>query len=126
MRGELKMSIRKIITTVIAFCVGFYYTPKNKANPQKEPGADFFDPTFFIGNWQYRDLHNRCHQFVIMPDLSLQIDGRIINASIKSMEPLKITYIDNLGYHLIVFADQNGPCKFYDEANSYNYILQSP
>lgn len=114
------MRKRTVVLFAVSLVAGLLKTPKKK----KDQLNGETDPRFFVGSWNYSDQEQHSHLLSITPDLHLTLDQRPIRANVEAMTAYQLTFLDALGYHLIVKANENGPVAFYDEADNVTYPLK--
>ncbi|MGF7437293.1 DUF4828 domain-containing protein [Lentilactobacillus senioris] len=113
------MRKRTVILFVASLVAGLLKTPKK----HKELPNGKTDPRFFVGSWQYTDQENRTHQLTVNPDLELIIDQKPVKGNVETTSAYQLTFLDSLGYHLTIKANEIGPVAFFDEADDINYSL---
>ncbi|KRM93095.1 hypothetical protein FC56_GL000759 [Lentilactobacillus senioris DSM 24302 = JCM 17472] len=113
------MRRRTVILFVASLVAGLLKTPKK----HKELPNGKTDPRFFVGSWQYTDQENRLHHLTINPDLELIIDQKPVKGNVETINAYQLIFLDALGYHLIIKANEIGPVEFFDEADNVNYSL---
>ena len=114
------MRKRTVILFAASLIAGLLKAPKK----HKKLPTGKTDPLFFVGSWQYVDQENHQHSLTINPDLELAIDNRSLKCNVETIEEYQINFLDSLGYHLTVKANEIGPVAFFDEADNVNYSLQ--
>lgn len=113
------MRKRTAILFAASLVAGLLKTPKKH---QELPNGKT-DPRFFVGSWQYTDQENRSHQLTVNPDLELIIDQKPVKGNVEAISTYQLNFLDSLGYHLIIKANEIGPVAFFDEADNVNYSL---
>ena len=82
-------------------------------------------PLFYAGTWQYHDdERNRDHTISISPDLRLKVDNHEITATVEQITNEHLIYLDRLGYHITIKANESRPIALIDETDDEVYHLK--
>lgn len=82
-------------------------------------------PLFYAGTWQYYDEErDRTHVISIGPDLKLTIDNHVIAANVEQINNEHLIYLDRLGYHITIQANESRPVALIDETDDEVYALK--
>ncbi|GCF93953.1 DUF4828 domain-containing protein [Enterococcus florum] len=78
----------------------------------------------YVGSWSFfHPKEATKHTMTIYPDLSIMIDGKEIHYQLIELSDEKFAIQDQLGYHLLLKAEDGVPTLLYDEADDINMAV---
>ncbi|KRN28323.1 hypothetical protein IV38_GL001321 [Lactobacillus selangorensis] len=92
----------------------------------KRPAQDELAQAY-VGIWHFVDgPTNKKHSLQILSNLSIKLDGQVLDGQIIGVTITTLTFLDHYGYQLKINADETGPYEIYDEAEDRSYQILKP